>query len=610
MSFTDNAPRSTAQNRTAQQLALPRGALLCALLCVLLCALLLAVCCFLCGAVRCCAAVGSIYAALRSPRCPCPRGRLTPATAAQVLMDGAQPGEVNDTYLLVLLALQCGCASLARRFLAVALLTANPDLCFLTDAPPFEALTRDFLDDLAVVSAAEPLLSPTAPAAAPQPTPAEALAAAAGELSVPQLWQLLALDYRTVVADQNSAADLFADPWDRGCVAVRFRDFATALAVFTHCRPLSGPADAPLYSGRVAAGLLLLSAREQGIAEADVLQRLLAMPLRTPQQPGPRQWLPLAGGGRALVGHTARQMALAAVCPETHAQRVIRRYAGRSVGRYSYAGATARACECPSATGLLGRALGLPRIVFVDCAADPNRQTGSRLHPFCTVQNALPRARAGDTILLLPGHYAPILLQNVRCPCDAPLTVRGTAAAAVLVGHPVPGSMQPGVGAVELRACSGVVLSDLTLCNAKSGALVDGESVYVRLADLDVRGCHHATTTPDPHNHVIAATGLVMLTSPGRGRRAFDALVLRMGIAPCLSHWWNVPFLLLILAVSVASSVGILAYAEAFYQETGNNTKVTAWVVSSWLVILLDVFVKQPLLVFTAFGVLYLLSML
>ena len=141
--------------------------------------------------------------------------------------------------------------------------------------------------------------------------------------------------------------------------------------------------------------------------------------------------------------------------------------------------------------------------MFVDCAADPNRQTGSRAHPFCDVASALPHVRTGDTLLLLPGHYTAVLVENVRCPYDAPLHIRGASLETVVVGHPHPRNKKHDMGALRLHGCTGVAVSSMTLCHAHNGVRVDAECSYIRLADLNVRGCHYATDLPDTHNHVI-----------------------------------------------------------------------------------------------------------
>ena len=91
--------------------------------------------------------------------------------------------------------------------------------------------------------------------------------------------------------------------------------------------------------------------------------------------------------------------------------------------------------------------------------------------------------------------------------------------------------------------------------------------------------------------------------------RLKSLLLLHEHVPQSLHPLWAVPFLLVVVGVSVGASILILAYAESFYQDEGNNSKVNAWVVASLIVVAVDAFVKQPLLVSASFGALYLLSL-
>ena len=421
-----------------------------------------------------------------------------------------------------------------------------------------------------------------------------------GELSVDELRQLLELDYDGILQGEQG---LYWDDWDRGVSAVWCHNFARALVIFMHSRPPGGLCGRGFQSSRLAVGLVLLVCQRFAIPEATVLQYFWARGARPQQAPGPRSPFPLAGGAAPLIGR-------AACCA---AQKPLHWAPLRERVRLTSEPAPPRVrsapVQCHSATALVGAALGLPRVVFVDCAADPNRQTGSRLHPFCDVAAALPHAHAGDTLVLLPGHYPAVVLRDLRCPRDAPLHIRGASARAVVVGRRTRDSMAVGGAALALRHCSGLVVSDLTLCGAKTAVHADAECSYLRLRDLRVRGCHHVLDTPDRHNHVIEAGPIRCETRPTRRRRVWDAVVYKKGIAPCLGPRWALLFALVALAVSGAASLGIVAYAERFYAETGDASKVTAWVVSIGVVLTSDALIKQPVLVILMFSIFYMFSL-
>ena len=51
----------------------------------------------------------------------------------------------------------------------------------------------------------------------------------------------------------------------------------------------------------------------------------------------------------------------------------------------------------------------------------------------------------------------------------------------------------------------------------------------------------------------------------------------------------------LALVYTLAMTFLILAYAQAFYADEGNNSKVNDWVLLVGTTVLLDIFVSQPL---------------
>ena len=424
-------------------------------------------------------------------------------------------------------------------------------------------------------------------------------------LSIDAIRELLELDFRAVVMDAALMYGACADDWERGVMAVWDRSFTEAVGLFMHSRPPGALRAVP--SSRVAVGLVLLTCPRVGVPEIEVLRYFKARAAH-PAAPDLRQWFPLAGGGALLTGHAARQAAVRAAHPD--ARRVTDTLLGRPDAWYACKRPVARAAQCPSATRLVAQALRLPNVVFVDCAANPNRQTGSRLHPFCDVPSALPHARAGDTIVLLPGHYAAMTLEHIQCTYDAPLHIRGVAAAAVVVGHRTPSSMAWTAAVLTLRQCTGVTLSHMTLAHTKTGVRLDDACSYVRLAELRVRACDVAFNIPDPHNHVVSVEDVARDgPSPGCARQAFDTFTRSRPLPQCLGPCWGVFFGLLVLGLSTVASLGILAYAESFYREDGTNDGVTAWVVSSITGILLDVFLQRPLLLMGMFGVLYMVGL-
>ena len=531
------------------------------------------------------------------------------AGAVQDLLDGAHPSEVTDLYHVVLLSLQNDCQSLARRFLKAALLCANPDLCTLTDAPQFFDWSHDFLDNCkAIYEEKSPRAKSSRGVRPGTPTPREL--ADGPEISVPQLRELLAMDFVHVIYTVDPVSLVWDLDWDKGQEMVAVGKFSKALRVFVHSPPPGGLFRDTFQSTTVAVGLILIACHRAGVPEGDVLRHFRAACVRPLQHVAPRQWTPFVGGGQLIVGQATRHSSLAPLYHTTFFQGLrAKLHRGSNNNKYKYQQTHVRPLQCPSATLLLGVAFGLPRMVFVDCAADPNRQTGSRAHPFCDVPSALRHVRTGDTIVLLPGHYSAFLLKNVRCPYDAPLHIRGASMETVRVGHPNPINMQHEMAAVRLHGCTGVVVSCLTLCHAQNGVRVDTASSYIRLEHLNVHNCCYATDLPDRHNHVIEVHDVLLWSHMGRLHRFRDVVLFHRHIPEDLHPIWNVPFLLLVVGVSVAASILILAYAESFYRDEGNNSKVNAWVVASLIVVAVDAFVKQPLLVSGSFGVLYMLSL-
>ena len=140
--------------------------------------------------------------------------------------------------------------------------------------------------------------------------------------------------------------------------------------------------------------------------------------------------------------------------------------------------------HCPTATLLLNAAFGAPGVVHVDPSAHPHFQTGSALHPYSTLAEAVCACHKGATILLLPGRYPSLRLQHLRCPFAYPLHIRGLSADSVLIGEArAPGGPASGrpKWVLRLENCCNLTISQVTLSNAVTGLQVDDDCVFIRV---------------------------------------------------------------------------------------------------------------------------------
>ena len=315
--------------------------------------------------------------------------------------------------------------------------------------------------------------------------------------------------------------------WAQGVEAVKARRFMDAILHFAHSptpwpMPFQKllPLPATSESRTWAVAWAVLEAQRHGIGARYILRSLRAAGARPRQQPGPRSKWPAPARSMPLLGQAGRAAAVKApLLKPTLGENVRKSAGGRPYFREYFQTTKTRPVpdlQCPALSRLVSAAAAGPRTLYVDVNADPNRQTGSRLHPFCEVSHALRACYEGDTILLLPGRYPYLHVTGVHCAYDRPVTIRGVAEDTVLVGpqqRRVPLVLRKRAARVALRVtdCTNVTVSHMTLTNASFAVRVGSDCAYVRLAHLAIQDTSHALDLPDPVNHCIALVDVTVM---------------------------------------------------------------------------------------------------
>ena len=97
--------------------------------------------------------------------------------------------------------------------------------------------------------------------------------------------------------------------------------------------------------------------------------------------------------------------------------------------------------------------LGFPDTLFVGPTYDAGqRKTGSIFRPFHGLEQALQHVRGGQTVLLLPGTYAPMKVYNVRATAGAPVRIQGLGSVVITTAHKLRGS--PRAPLIKVPICS------------------------------------------------------------------------------------------------------------------------------------------------------------
>ena len=397
------------------------------------------------------------------------------------------------------------------------------------------------------------------------------------------LMLLLELNLAPLFAEALGTRSLGGCSWTRGQECVRERDLKAAVRHFMQSEPPVSPVPSrePLDS-RSLCFWLYITAVESDVALGFVYHQLRALGALPRQAPPAKSTFPYGGGGAPLMGHCARPLAMRVLQPKALPLRKPKEPPLWQTRAPEYS------VQEPS--WLINAAVTGEQVLFVDCAASPERQTGSRLHPYCQLEAALAHSRAGDTIILLPGRYGPLCIENIHCAYDHPVHIRGVGAQFVIVSARY-SNQNLGKTGISIKNCRNICVSNMTVCSSKIGVHVHPDCVYIRLTDLRIQHARHPTVLPERRNHCIVCKGLPADALPCCPKFFGDYL----GMEPFLPMQMNVVMHGLALVYTLAMTFLILAYAQAFYADEGNNSKVNDWVLLVGTTVLLDIFVSQPL---------------
>ena len=431
----------------------------------------------------------------------------------------------------------------------------------------------------------------------------------AGPLDTTYLRLLLLQRVPTDVWEWDSRA---AYSWDVGVLALWRHDVCGAVTNFMHSAPPLPPGfrkSLPL-SATWLMFWLVLEAQQFGITPAWLLTLLRVEGARTLQSPLPLSLWPRPGRGMPFCGQACRTVAMRGVVGHTLVRHQIGLWAEKRVGtaqkikvkHLQTLRSTVVTDQCSTATLLVNAACGAMQMWFVDPVANPNWQTGSMQNPFCELRLALLHCRQGDTIVLLPGRYKHLQVDDVQGPYHCPVHIRGYSRAGVLVGVREAKETRHRA-AVTIRNCRNLLLSHMTVCNAKVGVHVDLDCSYIRLESIDAQHVGYTVDVPDVHNHVIEVCR-VQREGPGRSCLGvfLDGMLLGdfTGVRAIFPRKALGAMYLLQLCFSFLCCTGALAIAASFYEENHNNNKVNLWLFTVMLAWLACSFFKYPVLI--AFG--------
>ena len=141
--------------------------------------------------------------------------------------------------------------------------------------------------------------------------------------------------------------------------------------------------------------------------------------------------------------------------------------------------------------------LGMPDALFVGPTAGvAQAKTGSVLRPFHTVEHALRHIWKGQSLVLLPGVYAPFKVRNVVATAAHP--VRVLALGRVLVVWPKDVPRRKRSPLIKVRGCNHVVFAGLQL-KAEDGLGLDigSDCCNVTMRGMIVEGSHRCYRLPD-----------------------------------------------------------------------------------------------------------------
>ena len=322
---------------------------------------------------------------------------------------------------------------------------------------------------------------PSANAATPSPTPAEP-----EPITSSLVKEVLVMDYGPDLEPADDPGACGACLWNRGLAALAAGRVARAGAAFASGR---APAPAALVRGVDPGGAAWAPFwclyYAWALGHAAVPSQLQAM-VRANRRHAARdlaasvRLLPLPGG--AAIAATLSVIAergpilpasvppkprpeaappVVSLCPDCTTHAELPGFEAAAFGGAASFGAAAAfgaaadgapekplpaAAEVPSSPlpAIVNGLLGFPDALFVGPVYDAaQRQTGSLFRPFHSVEDALRRARSGQTVVLLPGTYAALRVHDVQATAGAPVRIQGLGSVVIAMPHKVRRGQRP-----------------------------------------------------------------------------------------------------------------------------------------------------------------------
>eukprot|EP00997_Jenningsia_sp_PLL12_P000141 NODE_1020_length_1318_cov_163.136328_g731_i2.p1 GENE.NODE_1020_length_1318_cov_163.136328_g731_i2~~NODE_1020_length_1318_cov_163.136328_g731_i2.p1 ORF type:complete len:295 (+),score=19.25 NODE_1020_length_1318_cov_163.136328_g731_i2:304-1188(+) len=230
-------------------------------------------------------------------------------------------------------------------------------------------------------------------------------------------------------------------------------------------------------------------------------------------------------------------------------------------------------------------------VVFVGHDGDPRFCTGSRRHPFYSLQDALKAVQIGQSIVLLPGRYPKISVANIHGTQQHPVQIRGFARESVFIQSEV------GVESIVLRNCRRVVISDMTVIDSTTGVKINDDCVYITVTRISMVRVKFGTDAPPASFHGIAVRDCSIVTHT-KGK--FDSFRVKFGnyMRGASANLWSSKWSYLgwVIAVSwIAFCVIVfLSYAQKFSSEADGDKQVNKWLFLCIQSFVMDVFFVQP----------------
>lgn len=137
------------------------------------------------------------------------------------------------------------------------------------------------------------------------------------------------------------------------------------------------------------------------------------------------------------------------------------------------------------------------RTLYVGKSYCNNHGPGTKDKPFCTIQSAIKRLEAGDTLIVLPGTYTQgLVIENKSGTKEKPIVIRGTSNQEVFLEGGCPDfpclqedTQRPWrAGLIQIINSKYIVIEELTIRNAPTAGVFGIHSENIALEKLRIEG--------------------------------------------------------------------------------------------------------------------------